>query len=96
MIRRILFASDLGAYTHHALVHVESLARHYNAEISLVHVVPPVSDFAGAVIRSRCSDTVKKEVLAAGNVQGLLEAIRDDVFDIIAADQELETNILPK
>lgn len=95
MIRKILFATDLGAYTHHALVHVESLARHYDAQITLVHAVPPVSDFAGAVVRSRCSESVKQEVLAAGNIRGLLDAIRDDVFDIIAADQELETNILP-
>ena len=94
MIRKILFATDLGAFTPHALVHVESLALQYNAKVSLVHVVPPISEFTSAIVKSYCSDAVKHELLESRNIKGLLESVRDEVFDLIASNALVEDNLL--
>ncbi len=96
MIKKILFATDLGPYTPLALVHVESLARHYGAEISLVHAVPPLSEFTSAVVKSYCSDKVKREVLQTRNIKGIIESVRDEVFDMIASNRLIEDNILSR
>lgn len=94
MIKKILFATDLGAFTTHSLVHVESLARQYNAKISIIHAVPPIGELAAAVVRSHCSDSVKQEVLQAPHIKGLLEVMREQIFDVLACDISGGTNIV--
>ncbi len=94
MIKTILFATDLGPYTPLALVYVESLARHFDAKISLVHAVPPLSEFTDAVVKSYCSDAVKRELLRAGNVKGIIESVRDEVFEMIASNHLIEDTLL--
>lgn len=96
MIKKILFATDLGPYTPLALIHVEALARHFNAEICLVHAVPPLSDFTNAVVKSYCSEDVKREVLRTGNIKGIIESVRDEVFDMIASNHLIENNLLSR
>ncbi|VUD56554.1 hypothetical protein TDB9533_02210 [Thalassocella blandensis] len=96
MIRKILFATDLGAFTPHALVHVESLASQYDAKVSLVHVVPPISEFTSAIVKSYCSEAVKHELLESRNIKGLLESVRDEVFDLIASNSLIEDNLLTR
>ncbi len=94
MIKKILFAADLGPYTPFALTHVESIARHFDASISLVHAVPPLSEFTNAVVKSYCSDAVKREVLSTHNIKGIIESVRDELFEIIASDLLLEEDLL--
>lgn len=83
MIQKILYATDLGAFTAHGLAHVESLAASTGAEIYIVHAVPPIGELAAAVVRSRCSDSVKKELLRSTEIPGLLETLRDEIYEII-------------
>lgn len=94
MIKTILFATDLGAFTSHSLLHVESLARQFNAQIGIVHAVPPIGEFAAAVVRSHCSDQVKKEVLQTSHIKGLLEALREQIFEHLARDPGGEAGLL--
>ena len=96
MIKKILFATDLGPYTSHALLHVESLSRSYDATINLVHAVPPISDFAAAIVKSHCSETVKAEVLSAPHIKGLLECVRNEIFEQIATNALVEENMVKR
>ncbi len=96
MIRNILFATDLGSYTPHALVHVESLASQFDAKVSLVHVVPPMSEFTSAIVKSYCSEAVKHELLESRNIKGLLESVRDEVFDFVASNTLVEQNLMTR
>lgn len=94
MITKIIFATDLGAFTTHSLLHVESLARKFNATISVIHAVPPIGEFAAAVIKSHCSDVVKREVLKTPHITGLLEVLREQVFEILAREPFGEIGLL--
>ena len=93
-MRRILFATDLGAFTSHALLHVELLARQFNAEIAVVHAVPPLGDFATAVVRSHCSESVKREILEKPRLKGVLDGIRDEIFERLASEEFAELNVV--
>lgn len=86
MIQSILFASDLGVLSAYSLAYVEQLAKPFNAKITLLHVVPPVDALAAAVVQSRCSDQTKVEVLQASHIVGLLDNIREQTFERLAAD----------
>lgn len=86
MINNILFATDLGVFTAHGLVHVEALAEKFNARINIVHAVPPIGDLAAAVVRSHCSELVKAEVLNTPHIKGLLESLREDIFEALLQD----------
>lgn len=86
MIRTILFAADLGAFTAHGLAHTENLAKKLDASINIVHAVPPLGELACAVLRSHCSDAVKKEVLKTTHVAGLLDTLREQIFEMLLQD----------
>lgn len=94
MIKKILFATDLGAYTTHSLVHVEHLAKRFNAKVDVVHVVPPIGDFAAAVVRSHCSERVKQELLNTPYIAGVMEALREQMFELIAHEPFEESGLL--
>lgn len=94
MIKKILFATDLGAYTTHSLVHVENLAKRLNAKVDLVHVVPPIGDFAAAVVRSHCSERVKQELLNTPHIAGVMEALREQMFELIAHEPFEDSGLL--
>lgn len=95
MIKKILFATDLGAYASLGLLHVESLARSLKATVSVIHAVPPIGDFAAAVVKSHCSDEVKREVLQTSHIKGLLETMREQVFEVLAREPFDENGLLP-
>jgi nucleotide-binding universal stress UspA family protein len=94
MINKILFATDLGAYTSHCLLHVEHLAKQHNAVVDVVHAVPPIGDFAAAVLRSHCSEQVKAELLTAPYVDGIMDALREQMFELIAQEPFEESGLL--
>ena len=97
MIKRILFAADMSVFTPHVLLQVESLAIQMDAFITVVHVVPPMSELAEAVVKAHCSTQVKREVLAKSRVDGLLDVLRDEVTESIKqnslVDDELANRI---
>ena len=84
MIKKILLGADLGPFTSHMLLHVDALTEKFNAKIHVVHAVSPLGELASAVLRSRCSDKVKAEVLATTHITGLLETIREEIFEAFA------------
>jgi len=86
MVKTILYATDLGAFTTHSLLHVEALARQFNARVHVIHVVRPIGEFAAAVVRSHCSEKVKEEVLKTSHITGLLEAMREQIFEMLARE----------
>lgn len=94
MIKKILFATDLGIYTSHSLLHVEHLAKQFNAVVDVVHAVPPMGDFAAAVVRSHCSDLVKAELFNTPHIEGVLEALREQIFELIAQEPFEESGLL--
>lgn len=96
MISKVLFATDLGAYTTHGLLHVESLARQFDAKVHVIHAVPPIGEFAAAVMRSHCSDQVKQEVLQAPHIKGLLEALREQIFESLMRDPSNKSEFLAR
>lgn len=94
MIKNILYAADLGAFTRYALTHVESLAGQYNAKVSVIHVVPPIEVFTSAVLSSHCSEKVKKELLSLHGVDAINDMIRDQIFGLLSMESNGETQIL--
>lgn len=94
MIKKILFATDLGAFTTHGLLHVEHLARQFGAKVDVIHVVPPLGEFAAAVVRSHCSEQVKEELLSTPHMAGVMEALREQVFELIAREPSEELGLL--
>ena len=61
-INTILYASDLGGGTRPVFLHALAMAKQYNAEIIMVHVVEPISDSAKAVIRAYLAKDISKDV----------------------------------
>ena len=94
MIKHILFACDLGAFTPFALKYVESLAVQFDAKVSIVHAVPPIADLTKAVINSYCSEQVKHELLNMSDVSGINDVLRDRVFDLISQSPDDNSNLL--
>ncbi|BHH83015.1 universal stress protein [Desulforhopalus sp. 52FAK] len=62
VIKTILYTSDLGGGTKPVFLHALAMAKHYKAEIVMVHVVEPMSDSAKAVIRSYLAKDVTNDV----------------------------------
>lgn len=93
MIKTILFATDLGAFTSHALLHVELLARQSLARVVIVHAVPPLGEFTAAVVKSHCSESVKREVLGQPHIKGLLDSIRDEIYETLLSADFADLNL---
>jgi len=96
MFKKILLAADLGPFTSHLLLHLDSLACQFDARIHVVHAVSPLGELASAVVRSQCSEGVKKEVLESTHVTGLLETIRDEVYETFSSSVYSEENLMSR
>lgn len=94
MVKKILFATDLGTYAAFGLMYLEALANQFDADVHILHVVPPIEDFAAAVLKSRCSEQVKQEVLQTQHVKGLLETLREQVFEVLVHDPSAQAEFL--
>lgn len=66
MIRSMLYATDLGAYAPYVLQHALVLARTFDAELHVVHVVEPMGVFAESVLQSYLAADVLKELHSEG------------------------------
>ena len=78
------------------MAHVESLARDLDARIHIVHAVPPIGNLAAAVVRSRCSESVKREVLRSAHVTGLLETLREQIFELLLQEPFAESQLVER
>ncbi len=96
MFKKILFAADLGAFTSHALLNVESLAESFNAEVLIVHAIPPLGEFAASVVRSHCSELVKSEVLGTLRIEGLVDSVSKEVYDTLHENNFIDGSIIPR
>ncbi|MBU3070469.1 universal stress protein [Aestuariicella sp. G3-2] len=52
MIRKIVFATDLGPFSAHAMEHALDLAARLEAKVIVVHAVEPLNSYAQAVVAS--------------------------------------------
>ena len=84
MIKTILLASDLGAYSAYSLAYVEQLARRFNAKIVILHVVAPVDALSSAVLKTRAPKAVANGQYP---VADLLATIREQAFERLLADE---------
>lgn len=96
MIKTILFATDLGAFTIQGLAHVESLAESLKADIHIVHALPPIGQLTAAVVRTRFSDKVQQELLHASNIPGLLDTLKEQIFEMLLQEPFEESDLATK
>ncbi len=88
MIEKILYASDLSAYTPYVLQHVVELSDRYDAKIYIVHAVEPLSFMAGAVVNTYLPVETRQELesggldrIVSGIKQQIVESITEDIVD---------------
>ncbi|MFJ5297800.1 universal stress protein [Pseudomonas sp. SLFW] len=74
MIRSMLYATDLGLYAPYVLQHALSLARTFEAELHVIHVVEPMGLFAESVLQSYLAEDVLRELHSEG-VNSVIEGI---------------------
>ena len=67
MIRSILYATDLGIYAPVVMQHALGMARSFNADLFVVHVVEPMGLFAESVLQSY----LDKQALSELHQQGM-------------------------
>ncbi|MDH0744778.1 universal stress protein [Pseudomonas sp. GD03842] len=79
MIRSMLFATDLGLYAPVVLQHALALARTFNAELHVIHVVEPMGLFAESVLQSYLAEDVLRELQSEG-VNTVIEGIEARVL----------------
>lgn len=79
MIRSMLYATDLGLYAPYVLQHALALAKTFNAELHVVHVVEPMGLFAESVLQSYLAEDVLRELHSEG-VNTVIEGIEQRVL----------------
>ncbi|MBA1187609.1 universal stress protein [Pseudomonas entomophila] len=86
MVRSLLYATDLGAYAPLVLQHALSLARAFQAELYVIHVVEPMGRFAESLLQSyldeRTLDRLHSQgvgVVMANIEQQVLDTFRQDL-----------------
>lgn len=80
MIRSMLYATDLGLYAPYVLQHALALARTFNADLYVIHVVEPMGLFAESVLQSYLGEDVLKALHSEG-VNNVIEGIESRVLD---------------
>jgi nucleotide-binding universal stress UspA family protein len=94
MIRSMLYATDLGLYAPYVLQHALALARTFNAELHVIHVVEPMGLFAESVLQSYLAEDVLRELHSEGVntvIEGIEQRVLDNFRDELGEDhQDLE------
>lgn len=73
--KTILYATDLGEHTRPVFRTAISLARHYEAEITMVHVVEPMSSAAQAIVETYLTDVDAKKIFQ-DNMRSVLKTMK--------------------
>ncbi len=75
MVKKIIYASDLGIYGPYLLEHVSELAEMHNAKVIVVHAIEPLSPFADAVLEAFVPES-EKQSLKTDGIENVLDSIR--------------------
>ena len=96
MIRKILFATDLGLSTSYVLQHVFALTRRFDAELHVLHVVQPLGLFAESVLQSYLDDGSLIELYDQGleTVMSTIESRVLEGFGEELGDNAHELNLI--
>jgi nucleotide-binding universal stress UspA family protein len=73
--KTILYATDLGKQTRPVFRTAISLARHYEAEITMLHVVEPMSSAAQAIVETYLTDVDAKKIFQ-DNMRSVLKTMK--------------------
>ncbi|WP_396586602.1 universal stress protein [Bermanella sp. R86510] len=85
MIKRILFATDLGLYNPYLMNQLTSLALSTQAKVDLVHVIEPLGVFAESILSIYMGKEDRRHLKDAGIPQ-VVEHIRRQVIDSLQVD----------
>lgn len=80
VIRKILYASDLGLFGPYILQHVISMAERHQAQVLVVHAVTPMGVFADSVLETYIPDGLKYELRDHG-LDEVMQSIREQVIE---------------
>ena len=73
--KTILYATDLGGHTRPVFRTAISLARHYEADIIMMHVVEPMSSAAQAIVETYLTDVDAKKIYQ-DNMRSVLQTMK--------------------
>jgi nucleotide-binding universal stress UspA family protein len=82
VIKKILLAVDLGAFTPHLLQHAASLSNQYRASMVVVHAVEPLGTLGHALLQTYLKPETSKALTTTG-IDSVIEQIRERVIDIL-------------
>ena len=85
MIRRVVFATDLGILGPYVLCHALEISRQFNAKVDIVHVIEPMGVFAESILDiflpQEDLDHLRRE-----GVQDVMGTIRERISDTMASE----------
>ena len=85
MIKRIVFATDLGVLGPYVLCHALELSRQFDAKVDIVHVIEPMGVFAESILDiflpQEDLDHLRKE-----GVQDVMGTIKERISDTMASE----------
>ena len=93
MIKKILFATDLGLYGPYVMRQVSLLAQSSGAQVDVVHAVKPMGLFAESIIDCYMPDK-DKQYLRRQGVSEVVEKIRLQVRDTLNSEYADTMNLL--
>jgi nucleotide-binding universal stress UspA family protein len=85
MIKRILYATDLGLYGPYFMKQVAILAQTTGAKVDVLHVIEPMGVFAESIIYTYMSEKERKHLRNKGLPQ-VVDKIRVQVLDTLNSD----------
>ena len=85
MIKRILYATDLGLYGPYVMKQVAILAQSTGASVDILHVVEPMGVFAESIINTYMPEK-EREYLRKKGMSQVIERIRLQVVDTLQSD----------
>lgn len=85
MIKKILYATDLGLYGPYLMKKVAMLAQVTGARVDVVHVIEPMGVFAESIINTYMPDK-EREYLRGDGVLKVVDRIRMQVMDMLKSD----------
>ncbi|WP_439135294.1 universal stress protein [Pseudomaricurvus sp.] len=85
MIRKIVFATDLGPFSSHAMEHALELASTIHAKVVVVHAVEPLNSYAQAIVASYIGGDSPKDASTCAASQSepecrLLQSIKSRIL----------------
>jgi nucleotide-binding universal stress UspA family protein len=85
MIKRILYATDLGLYGPYIMTQVAILAQSTGAKVDVLHVIEPMGVFAETIINTYMPEKERKHLRNKGLSQ-VVERIRVQVLDTLNSE----------